>query len=398
MNNNAKRAVQRHFDKAVELIRQYDGKETLHFYLKKYFADHKQHGSKDRKIITHFCYSFYRIANNLADSTIEEKLKAALFLCEKFTDDRQAIFPQNWLENYSPDIQKRIDFIQKIYPKFSLHFIFPYENELSETVDASVFQQSFLIQPKVFFRIRNSKKNIILKKLTEAIVPFEMISDDCFSVAQNTRLDEVLQLNVEAVVQDASSQKIGDFLKLVKTHYPENSLIKIWDSCAASGGKSILAKDVFDKMSLTVSDIRPQMLNNLHRRFREAKITDYKSLVADLSEPISLQEKFDLIICDAPCTGSGAWARTPEMLAAFSLQQIDEFQSLQKKIVSNCIPHLAANGFFLYITCSVFEKENEAMVTFIEKNFPLHCIRQENMLGYAQRADSMFAALFISEK
>jgi len=399
MDNIAKHTVHRHFDKALELINQYDAKESLHFYLKKYFANHKQHGSKDRKIITHFCYAFYRIGGNLSGKSIEEKLKAAIFLCEKFVEEQQEIFPPDWIENYSSDVQKRIDFIQKIYPQFSLHFIFPFENELSETIDASAFQQSILIQPKVFFRIRNGKKNIVLKKLTEAIIPFEMVADDCFSVVQNTHLNDVLKLDEEAVVQDLSSQKIRTFLERIKTkNNPANTVIKVWDSCAASGGKSILAKDVFDEVDLTVSDIRPQILNNLYHRFREANITGYHSFIADLSKPISLSEKFDLIICDAPCSGSGTWARTPEMLAAFDLQQIDGFQSLQKKIVANCIPYLAEKGFFLYITCSVFKKENEIMTSFIKENFSLQCIHQENILGYTHRADSMFAALFSSKK
>jgi 16S rRNA (cytosine967-C5)-methyltransferase len=401
MNDSAKHTVHRHFDKAVELIRQYDGKETLHFYLKKYFANHKQHGARDRKTITHFCYAFFRIGNNLSGKSLEEKLKVALFLCEEANEQQRTIFPQDWLENYSSDLSKRIDFIQKIYPEFSLYSIFPYENELSKTIDTSAFQQSLLIQPKVFFRIRNGKKDMVLKKLTVAKISFETVSENCFSVAQNTRLNEVLQLDEEAVIQDFSSQKIEEFFKFIYPHHssnPTKSPFKIWDCCAASGGKSILAKDIFGEINLTVSDIRPQILNNLHRRFREAKITGYQSFVADLSKPVSLSEKFDLIICDAPCTGSGTWSRTPERLATFGLQQITQFQSLQKKLVANCIPHLSEGGFFLYITCSVLEKENEEMATFIEENFSLRRIRQENILGYAQRADTMFAVLFSSEK
>ncbi|MDE3143943.1 MAG: Fmu (Sun) domain-containing protein, partial [Bacteroidota bacterium] len=69
--------------------------------------------------------------------------------------------------------------------------------------------------------------------------------------------------------------------------------------------------------------------------------------------------------------------------------------ALQKKIISNTIPHLAKDGYFLYITCSVFKKENEDAVDFIQQQFPsLQLIKKELLKGYEMKADSMFAALF----
>jgi 16S rRNA (cytosine967-C5)-methyltransferase len=102
---------------------------------------------------------------------------------------------------------------------------------------------------------------------------------------------------------------------------------------------------------------------------------------------------FDLIICDAPCTGSGTWSRTPEQLYYFREKKIDEYSSLQKKIVSNVIPHLANGGYLCYITCSVFKKENEIVVDFIQEKFNLEIIRIEVLKGYDKKADTMFAAL-----
>jgi len=398
MSGTQKHIIQKHFDKAVALVSQYDGKEPLQHYLKKYFSANKQHGSKDRKAITHFCYTFFRIGKNLPDKSVEEKLRAALFVCEDSIELPEEIFNQEWLQNHSPEPDERIDFIQKIYPGFSLDNIFPYEKELSGSIDATAFQRSFLYQPKVFLRIRNGMGDIVSDKLQKADIAFETIGEDCISVPQNVNIASVLQLNKEAVVQDLSSQKIKSFLQSI--HYPnqQNHLIKVWDCCAASGGKSILASDVFDKTDLTVSDIRPQILHNLKLRFREAGIDKYKNFTADLSRPVLLKSTFDLVVCDAPCSGSGTWARTPEALAVFDFQQIEHYHNLQRKIIANTLPHVRAGGYFLYITCSVFEKENEEQAQYIANTFAATCIRSEALKGYAHRADSMFAALFRIEK
>ena len=69
-------------------------------------------------------------------------------------------------------------------------------------------------------------------------------------------------------------------------------------------------------------------------------------------------------------------------------------RSLRKQIVQNVIRHVKKDGFFLYITCSVFKKENEEVVEFIQRNSELELIKKELLKGYDKKADTMFAALF----
>jgi 16S rRNA (cytosine967-C5)-methyltransferase len=144
-------------------------------------------------------------------------------------------------------------------------------------------------------------------------------------------------------------------------------------------------------------------LENLKERFHKAGIKKYRSCVADLSIPASAanpiakiisHQPFDLILCDAPCTGSGTWGRTPESLYFFSQDKIAEYAALQRKIISNTVTQLKKGGYFLYSTCSVFTAENEANVDFIQEQLQFTLIRQELFTGYAQQADTLFAALF----
>jgi len=67
--------------------------------------------------------------------------------------------------------------------------------------------------------------------------------------------------------------------------------------------------------------------------------------------------------------------------------------SLQKKIVSNVIPQLKENGVLVYVTCSVFKKENEDMVHYIVQELHLKLVKMELLKGYDKKADTMFAAV-----
>jgi len=77
----------------------------------------------------------------------------------------------------------------------------------------------------------------------------------------------------------------------------------------------------------------------------------------------------------------------------FNERKIEEYAALQKKIISNIVPNLKPGGILLYITCSVFKKENEAMVTWLKEKFHLQLMKMELLRGYEIKADTMFAAL-----
>jgi 16S rRNA (cytosine967-C5)-methyltransferase len=146
-----------------------------------------------------------------------------------------------------------------------------------------------------------------------------------------------------------------------------------------------------------VSDLRESILANLKKRFHKAGIRNYQSFVADLSTNLKFQiSNFDLIICDAPCTGSGTWSRTPEQLYYFKKEKIDHYSNLQKSILENVVPLIRKRGHLLYITCSVFKKENEDVVEYLQKEFNLKVEKMELLKGYDKKADTLFAALLIA--
>lgn len=383
---------QSYFNTAITLIQGYNGVVPLVHYLKQYFSTEKKHGSKDRKYISHLCYSYYRLGHALKELSVKERLRIALFFAEKAPGYWAGLYKTDWIKNWSEDLVERVAYVEQQYPVFSIQHIYPWKDEISFGVDQATLCYAQFTQPDLFIRIRPGKEALVKEKLRTAEIPFKETGNDSLALANGTKLDTVLQIDEEAVIQDLNSQRVKQF-------FPEKlnqSPVRVWDCCAASGGKSILATDYFKQIDLTVSDSRSTILQNLVTRFERAKITGYKSFQADISTSTFTppENGFDMVICDAPCTGSGTWSRTPEQLFFFGSDKITLFTTLQKKISHNIAKAVKPGGYLLYITCSLFKRENEDVITYLlAENDSLELVQQELLTGYNQKSDTMFVAL-----
>ena len=389
-----------YLNSAKKIIDSYDGREPLSAFLKKYFATNKKYGSKDRKQVTTLCYNFFRLGKAMAGLPIEEKIITGTFLCEHSSNEFLNFHKPEWNAVIEKPLSEKINLTE-----LDISELFPWKNGLSNGIDPVSFSSSFFIQPDLFLRIRPGRKTALLKKLQDAGLAFEMPGDNCIALSNSTKLDNVIEPDRDAVVQDYNSQQVLNILKDPASSilYPASGIsspVSAWDCCAASGGKSLLAYDILNgKIALTVSDIRESILSNLKKRFSAAGIKNYQSFIADLQThpERSRRANYKLVICDAPCTGSGTWSRTPEQLWFFKPEMIGTYAAMQKQIVSNVIPHLEKNGMFIYITCSVFKKENEDVANFIKEKFHLRLMQMEFLKGYDKKADSMFVASFVKE-
>lgn len=382
---------------ATQLLKEYTGYPPFHQYIKNFFKQYKKYGSKDRKHIIALCYSYYRIGQAMLNNFSTERFAAGLLLSSTTTNPLlNAIQPLwNKLVEKNFSIEKKIQFLE-IELSFNSNQIFPFTSHLSSLQNITCFQQSHLIQPKVYLRVRPNKKETILKKLEHLNWSYHYIEPNTISLPIGYNIEEHFNIDEEIIIQDLSSQKIGIFLEKINLSTSQ-PIQQIWDACAGSGGKSILAYDILPNIQLTVSDIRKSILHNLQQRFKKAGITKYNSLVLDVSNvlaiPSNFKKAFDLIIADVPCTGSGTWGRTPEQLLFFDEKEIEKYINRQQKILQNIIPALKPGGCLLYCTCSVFKAENEDQVNWLKQK-GLECIEMQLLESYIQQADSLFVALF----
>jgi len=324
------------------------------------------------------------------DTPVEERILAGLFLCSDSSNELLENLKPEWNENISLGLAEKIELLGSPY---NLNDVFSWKESISEGIDYQKFFKSFFVQPDLFIRLRPGKEDKVLKQLSDKNIPFKTIGKSCLAFSNATKIDEVIEADKEAVIQDYNSQQTLEAVKEESGKLNKN--FSVWDCCAASGGKSILAKDILPDFDLTVSDIRDSILINLEKRFAKAGIGRHKSFVADLSKPFTRNNHgpFDLVIADVPCSGSGTWGRTPEQICYFDESMIDKYASLQKKIVRNVIPYIKPGGFLLYITCSVFKKENEEAVAFVKEQFNFEVMTKKVLAGYDMKADTLFTAL-----
>lgn len=376
---------------AQQMLIDYDGSLPFAHFAKQFFAKEKKYGSTDRRQISALCYNYFRAAKALKNISEEEKMLAATFLCEAK--------PSKLLEQLKPEWNEAIELPiaekEKLLPTgLDQEQLFPLYQHLSNEINHNAFRNSFLKQPDLFLRIRPGYDKVVATKLTEKGFVFNQLNEHCLALPNGSKIDDIIFLNKEAVVQDYSSQQTGEVLM-------QNALnqlwqINSWDCCAASGGKSIMLHDLRTDAKLTVSDIRSSILHNLQQRFKDAGIKHYRSFEADVSAPafqLPHNQSFNLVIADVPCTGSGTWARTPEQCYFFKEEQIAIYANRQRQIVQNVLPYLQTGGFLAYITCSVFYEENEAVVKrLIEKN-KLKKITAQYQKGYDMKADTLFIAI-----
>ena len=378
---------------STKLINEYKPGVPLSYHLKTFFKSEKKYGSRDRKVISSICYHYFRCFHLFNGIEFSEKLIFnAVFLCEKKEVDFLKALAPELNENIHLTVKEKLQFLN-----LEAADLFRFREELSASIDINSFGDSFLIQPDLFLRIRPGRKSKVIESLEKAKISFVQENEWTLRINNGANVDELLHINKDVVVQDYSSQHVFDFLIDLDIVNKGKNKISVWDACAASGGKSILLYDIFGgNIKLTVSDIRKNILSNLVNRLQYAGVNLYKKFEQDLlvRSGLDASEKFDIVVCDVPCSGSGTWSRTPEQHFSFRTEQINEFVETQRAIVSNVLPHVEKKGLFIYITCSIFTLENESMAEYIKNKFQLELVHLEYIKGYTNHADTMFVAVF----
>ena len=339
-------------------------------------------------------FSYYRLGHAVREISTEDRVLTGVFLTTNSENQFLKYFKPGWESFITDSIEQKIEQCLQSGISFDLSKIFPWQNEMSTGITFAEFCKSFLIQPDLFIRIRPGFEDQVKSKLSKHRIAYKELQVSSLQLPKATPVDKILELNKEAVIQDLSSQMTGDFFSLPEAINQKDA--RAWDCCAASGGKSILLHDRFPELNITASDIRQSILINLRKRLSEAGISKYESFVADLTKPLpnlaELRQPFELLLMDAPCSGSGTWSRNPEELFFFKKERIGYFRDLQEHIFSRAISRLKSNGILIYITCSVFHQENEGMVRFIRESTGLELLQSKLIKGYADKADTMFVA------
>lgn len=223
-------------------------------------------------------------------------------------------------------------------------------------------------KPNLYIRVNTLKttKEDLIKKLEEMNIK-------CLNVSYVDEALEVKKLrNIENnkyfkeglfTVQDVSSMIASKVLNPTK-----NS--KVMDVCSAPGGKTthiasllentgqVVSRDIFEhKLKLIQNSVDRLGLTNVLIEKSDASILDNESI-----------EKFDYVLCDAPCSGLGIIKRKPEIKYK-NKEDLKDLPILQKQILTNASKYVKVGGSLVYSTCTIIDRENIDVVNeFLDEN------------------------------
>lgn len=281
----------------------------------------------------------------------------------KLSEDRRIVgFVNATLKHISQTIKSfddyPTDYVQQLsvkysYPEWALRKLI--KDYGIETAAAIV---SFPPDTRTTVRFVNPIDCISLTQqyaVTAEISPF----DDAFFIKGNLAVDSdayTMQSLSSMAVSRICADKLpgcGSFL----------------DCCAAPGGKSVYVKQLRSDVSVTSCDVHPhrvQLINSYANRMGvelQAVTHDMTQFVADFAD------KFDVVLCDVPCSGFGVLNNRPDIKLFRENKDISELMKLQYAVLTNCSKYVKVGGHLIYSTCTVFDNENRQNIRkFLKDN------------------------------
>ncbi len=132
---------------------------------------------------------------------------------------------------------------------------------------------------------------------------------------------------------------------------------RIWDCCAAPGGKALVLAARTSGADVLATDVSARRLKLMQARLRAFPYaSEVRCEVADAEK---MSGEFDLILCDVPCSGTGTLARNPEIRLRLQEGDLGRRAERQRKILENAVLRLAPGGRLVYSTCSLEPEECE---------------------------------------
>lgn len=210
-------------------------------------------------------------------------------------------------------------------------------------------------------------------------------------VLENPRLVAASRAYTQGMVelQDVSSQ-------LVVEASGARPGMTVLDYCAGGGGKTLaLAAAMGGEGRLMAWDVNPRRMADLPERARRAGAA---VRVLDDADLAALKATCDLVLVDAPCSGTGAWRRKPDGKWRLTLPALEAFPPLQDSILDAAAAKVRPGGLLVYATCSLLRRENEARARAFAGRHPGWTAEDERRLSPLDGGDGFFFARFRAPK
>lgn len=144
-----------------------------------------------------------------------------------------------------------------------------------------------------------------------------------------------------------------------------------WDACAGEGGKTLHLADLMANKGLVWStDRNARRLDTLKRRAARAKLFNYRTALWDGGAKLPTKTKFDGILVDAPCSGTGTWQRNPHARWTTTPEDVHELAATQLALLNHVAGSLKPGGRLVYSVCTLTRSETTAVAAAFSAAHP----------------------------
>ncbi|MBY0281657.1 MAG: RsmB/NOP family class I SAM-dependent RNA methyltransferase [Alphaproteobacteria bacterium] len=339
-----------------------------------FFRERRFIGSGDRRAIAELTYAILRDYFKLTwfHKTDSARLLVIVYLVvieKKSLNSLESLFV-NEIFCPGPLTSTEIKIIRSLKPDSELPLwaeynvpedIIPY---LEESFPSTFKNELLALNKQAPLDLRiNLLKNTreaVLKKLTKDQIEAKPTPLSPIGI----RLDKRRPLPDHPLWKDGSIEVQDEGSQLIALLCKAGPGMSVLDYCAGAGGKSLaIAATMQNKGRLVLSDILEWRLKRAQERLKRAGIHNYECrLVTDKTWLKRQEKRFDRVLVDAPCSGTGTWRRNPDLKMKFTKQDLFELLQKQEEILSKASKFVKPNGLLIYATCSLLQAENHQQI------------------------------------
>ena len=393
-----------------------------------YMRNRRYIGSKDRsniaeriyEVIRHYARLNWWLAHLKAEKSARNMVMAYMALCEKadlkrfkdmydgskyapetLSDDEIALIKKlggEDIEHKDMDVEIRVE----CPPLYAAHLKSYFGDAFEDEMKAMLEPATLDLRVNSFLSSRDKAKAALEKDgVKTKETPYSPVGLRCENKAYLSRTKAMQKGWID--IQDEGSQLIAQMCGAKPG-------MQVLDFCAGAGGKTLaLAAAMNRKGRIVAMDTDTKRLERGKQRYKKAQISDIievRSLEDEKNRKWlrRQKDKFDIVLTDVPCTGTGTWRRNPDMRWSVYGPNLQELTQIQAEIMERASAAVKVGGVLAYATCSLLPDENEQQIeNFLKNNpnFEVMPIDDKNNLGspymrltpFRQQTDGFFTAL-----
>lgn len=245
---------------------------------------------------------------------------------------------------------------------------------------ANQIAEGLFKKPKIYLAVKSLDVLAELKKLG-INAQKHPIFERALAVDQINIKELPKDLSSKLWLMDVGSQIIADSLKV-------SAGDDVLDMCAGEGGKALFISQ--NDCHLVAMDIDEARL-----KVARSRLTNKAEYIcADATSYDFKDKKFDWILLDAPCSGTGVIKRNPDLIHRLDQKDVSKYIEIQSKLLDKAVQWLKPSGKLIYATCSLFKSENEEQIErILKKNKDIKPYSLKKLLGEQLVASDSISSL-----